>query len=92
MRKEKDWFAKYAQVQLVERQERAPEVNAAPQSGGKEGHEIVIVTLDAGAYNTVGPPQVGSYFLIKPAEASQTGKRYSAASGSVIRNYGQRVM
>ena len=53
---------------------------------------MVTVTLDSGAYNTVGPRKVGSYFPIKPTEASQTGKHFSAANGTVIKNYGQRVI
>ena len=55
-------------------------------------HEVITVTLDSGAYNTVGPRRVGSYFPIKPTEASQTGKHFSAANGTVIKNYGQRVI
>ena len=92
VQKEKSWFEKYAQVQLVERPDCAPEVNEVPQGSGNGVYEVVTVTLDSGAYNTVGPRKVGSYFPVKPTEASQTGKHFSAANGSVIRNYGQRVI
>ena len=40
----------------------------------------------------MGPRKVGSYSPVKLTEASQTGKHYSAANGSVIRNYGRRVI
>ena len=92
MQQEKDWSTKYAQVQLVERPDRAPEVNAAPQGCNGEGCETVVVTLDSGAYNAVGPSQTGSYFPVKPTEAFQTGKHCSAVNGSAIGNYGQRVI
>ena len=51
-----------------------------------------MVTVDSGAYNAVGPPQVGTHFPIKHAEASKKGKNYTAANGSTIKNYGQRVI
>ena len=55
-------------------------------------YEIINVTVDSGAYNTVGPPQVGTYFKIANTEASKTGRHYRAANGTAIRNYGQRVV
>ena len=48
--------------------------------------------MDSGAFNTVGPPKVGTHFDLKPTEASAQGKHYRAANGSVIRNHGQRVV
>ena len=89
IQQEKDWCIKCAQVQLVERSDCAPEVNAVPQNGGDEGYETVVVTLDSGAYNAACPPQVRSHFPVKPAEASQTDKRYSAANGPVIQTMGK---
>ena len=71
---------------------QAPEVNAVPQEEDGGDYEVVTVTLDSGAYNTVGPLKVGSYFPVKPTTASQAGRHYSAANGSVIHNYGQRVI
>ena len=92
IREEKSWIAKYAELQLVERPDCAPEVNEVPQGGENGVYEVITVTLDSGAYNTVGPRRVGSHFPIKPTEASQTGKHFSAANGTVIKNYGQRVI
>ena len=92
IRAESDWSNKYAQVQLVELPNEQPEVNAVPQSEESGEYEVVTVTLDSGAYNTVGPPKVGTYFPVKPTSASQSGRHYSAANGSVIRNYGQRII
>ena len=61
---------KYAQLQLVEIANHSPEVNAVPQGDEGGDYEVVTVTLDSGAYNTVGPLKVGSYFPVKPTEAS----------------------
>ena len=35
---------------------------------------------------------MATYFQIKPTLSSKAGKNYSAANGSVIRNFGQRVI
>ena len=67
-----------------------PEINAAPNASAT--HETIVVTVDSGAYNTVGPRHVGTHFPIKHMEASQEGKNYTAANGSAIKNYGQRVI
>ena len=80
IQKEKSWFDKYAQVQLVERPDCAPEVNEVPQGSGNGVYEVATVTLDSGAYNTLGPRRVGSYFPAKPTEASQTGKQWVRCS------------
>lgn len=48
--------------------------------------------MDSGAYHTVGPPRVGTHFPVKPTEASKSGRNHSAANGTVIRNYSQRVI
>ena len=68
------------------------EVNAVPASNQDADYETISVTVDSGAYNTVGPPKVGTHFDVKPAEASAAGRHYRAADGSVICNYGQRVV
>ena len=54
-------------------------------------HETIVVTVDSGAYNTVGPRHVGTHFPIKHTEASNKGKNCTAANGSTTKNYGQRV-
>ena len=81
---------------MVERDNGDKEVNEVPVGTVKNGHddhyEIINVTVDSGAYNTVGPPQVGTYFKIANTEASKTGRHYRAANGTAIRNYGQRVV
>ena len=35
---------------------------------------------------------MGTYFEVKPAESSKAGRHYSVANGSVIKNYGQRIV
>ena len=70
----------------------SPGVNAVPKANQDVNFETISVTVDSGAFNTVGPPTIGTHFKITPAEASAKGRHYSAASGSVIRNYGERVI
>ena len=47
IQKEKDWFDKYAQVQLVERPDYAPEVNEVPQGSDSGDYETVTVTFNS---------------------------------------------
>ena len=68
------------------------EVNAVPKQDPSSTEETVVVTVDSGAHNTVGPKHVGTHFDVKPTEASKAGRHYSAANGSIIKNYGQRVI
>eukprot|EP00959_Pyramimonas_sp_CCMP1952_P338477 7088403-Pyramimonas_sp.AAC.1 len=67
-----------------------PEVNAVPPQSTT--HETIVVTVGSGAYNTVGPSRIGTYFPIKQTDASKQGRHYSAANGTTIKNYGQRVV
>ena len=90
--KPKSWFQKYAELSLVECEAVNREVNAVPSTNQDTNYETIAVTVDSGAYNTVGPPKVGTHFEVKPTEASASGRHYRAANGSVIRNYGQRVV
>ena len=69
-----------------------PEVNAVPKTGQDADFETISVTVDSGAYNTVGPPHIGTYFKIANTEASKSGRHYRAANGTPIKNYGQRVV
>ena len=80
----KSWFQKYAEVQLVEMGAASREVNEVPGLGRDENFETVAVTVDSGACNAVGPPNVGTYFDNADAEASKAGKHYSAANGSLM--------
>ena len=50
------WFEKYAELSLVEMGAGIPEVNAVPKTDSDGDFEIISVTVDSGAYNTVGPP------------------------------------
>ena len=90
--KPKSWFQQYAELNLVETETSNLEVNAVPKAGQDVDYEIITVTVDSGAYNTVGPPKTGTYFDLTPTEASARGRHYRAANGSVIRNHGQRVV
>ena len=70
----------------------SPEVNAVPKMCDDQNFETLVATVDAGAYNTVGPKKVATHFKVEPTKASQTGQHYRAANGSTIRNYGQRIV
>ena len=77
-------------VNLVETSNGAKEVNFVPISDDK--WETITVTVDSGAFNTVGPPKTGTHFPLKQTHASSNGKNYRAANGTEIRNHGQRVV
>ena len=88
----KTWFQKYAELDLIEVNVEGPEVNAVPKMDEDQAFETLVVTVDSGAYNTVGPKKVATHFKVEPTKASQTGQHYRAANGSIIRNYGQRIV
>ena len=64
--KPKSWFQKYAELELVEVGAGSPEVNEVPKANQDTNFEIIEVTVDSGAFNTVGPPKVGTHFDLKP--------------------------
>ena len=66
----KSWFQKYAELALVEVGTGGPEVNEVPKVNYDADFEVISVTVDSGAYNTVGPPKTGTYFNLAPTEAS----------------------
>ena len=63
-----------------------------PRMKTDQNFETLVVTVDSGPYDAVGPPTVGARFKIEPTKASNSGILYRAANGSAIRNYGQRVV
>ena len=67
-------------------------MNAVPTQDPSSALETVVVTVGSGAYDTVGPPGVGTHSEVRPTEASRAGLHRSAANGSIIKNYGQRVI
>ena len=79
--KPKSWFQQYAELNLVETEATNLEVNAVPKAGQDVDYEIITVTVDSGAYNTVGPPKTGTYFDLTPTEASARGRHYLMAFG-----------
>lgn len=62
----KSWVQKYAELDLVEMGLSSPEVNVVPQMSTDSNFETISVTVDSGAFNTVGPPTVGTRFKITP--------------------------
>ena len=58
-------------------------------AGMDEEEEMIEVTVDSGAVDTVGPPSAGKAFETYETEASRTGKNFKAANGSPIENYGE---
>ncbi len=60
------------------------EVRATP------GWERVRVQIDSGAIDTVGPKEKAKALDVKETEMSKRGSGYVAASGSSIKNYGEK--
>ena len=61
-------------------------------SGGEERQnnwEVIPITIDSGAVDTVGPKQAGRNFPIRPTKESRAGMVYRGANGSHIENYGE---
>ena len=54
--------------------------------------EVIPITVDSGAVDTVGPKAVGQAFPILPTRESSLGLGYRAANGSPIRNFGERTI
>ena len=52
--------------------------------------EVIKVTVDSGAIDTVTPPTSGRYFPIQETESSKRGLHYRAANGTKITNFGAR--
>ena len=52
--------------------------------------EVIQVTLDSGAVDTVTPPSTAKYFPIFETEGSKRGLHYRAANGTRITNHGAR--
>ena len=60
-------------------------------NGVQEGEwEVVEVTVDSGAVTTVGPKDVATAFPLEETEESRAGRKFYAANGSPIDNYGRR--
>ena len=55
-----------------------------------EEEEDIEVTIDSGAVDTVGPPSVGKAFKMYRTEASEAGRHFRAANGSMIINHGEK--
>ena len=60
--------------------------------GVEGGWQRISATLDSAAIETVGPPEIGNCFPLTETTASKNGINYSAANGSAIKNYGQRIL
>ena len=80
VKEKKSWFQKYAELDLVEVNVEDREVNAVPKGNDDQNFETLVVTVDSGAYNTVGPVKAATYFKIEPTKASQTGQHDRAAN------------
>jgi hypothetical protein len=59
-------------------------------AGMREEVEVIEVTMDSGAVDTVGPSSVGTGFETYETEASRSGRNFRAANGSVIKNHGEK--
>ena len=72
LKQEKSGEAKCKEIGSIEMKSDGPEINAVPNTSAT--HETIVVTVDSGAYNTVGPRHVGTHFQIKHTEASKKGE------------------
>ena len=88
--RQKEAINEAGKVNLVETVMDPKEVNSVPKN--LDNMELITVTVDSGAFNTVGPPKTGTHFPLKQTQASKAGKHYRAANGTTIRNHGQRVV
>ena len=52
--------------------------------------EVIKVSLDSGAVDTVTPPNTAKYFPIQETNSSKAGIHYRAANGTKIHNHGAR--
>ena len=52
--------------------------------------EVIKVTVDSGAVDTVTPPSTAKYFPILETDSSRRGLDYRAANGTRIKNHGAR--
>ena len=57
-----------------------------------QGWENIRAHVDSGAVDTVGPNSIGRAFETKDTVASTCGNTYIAAHGSVIKQYGERLI
>jgi hypothetical protein len=54
--------------------------------------EVIKCKVDSGAVDWVTSPEVGAAFQMKASTASKNGVNYKAANGTLIKNYGERVI
>ena len=76
------------EIQWIEREAEKEIFNV----GRDKGWEKIRVQIDSGAVDTVGPKEIGQAFKIRPTKASKDGRNYVAANGSVIKNWGERLV
>ena len=68
-------------------------VNSISGVGQYQGEwEVIKVSLDSGAVDTVTPPSTAKYFPIQETDSSRNGIHYRAANGTKIHNHGARIV
>ena len=53
-------------------------------------YELVEITVDSGAEESVTPPEVMNQFRTEETESSKNGEQFVAANGAIIENEGER--
>ena len=53
---------------------------------------MIPVKLDSGAFDWVFNPMSAQAFKLEDTESSKAGLNFTAANGSEIKNYGQRIL
>jgi hypothetical protein len=83
---------KYKKLEMIQEEERVPEIMGVGKEWkeAEEEWEEVIVTVDSGAVDTVGPKHVARGIKVVPTEASKAGRGFVAANGTPIARYGEK--
>jgi hypothetical protein len=79
-------------LNCVTRVEDEPGVNAVNTVNHQGKWEVIKCKVDSGAVDWVTSPEIGAAFQMNASTASKKGINYQAANGTVIKNYGERVI
>jgi hypothetical protein len=85
--------SEYGDINLIEFASVSPSINAVEkQPVRKDGWSLLRVQVDSGAIDHVTPVSTAPGIKMHDTVASRSGKCYSAANGSAIKNYGEKKL
>jgi predicted ribosome-associated RNA-binding protein Tma20 len=83
----------YGGINLIEFASVSPSINAVDkQSVRKDGWSLLRVQVDSGAIDHVAPVSTAVGVKMHETIASRSGRCYSAANGSAIKNFGEKKL